>query len=342
MTHKLYDVLGVSPSSSKDDIKKAYKKLAIQMHPDKGGDPEKFKEISHAYSVLSDDEKKNQYDQLGDEGFEQGGMQHHHVNPHDLFEQLFGGGGGFPFGFNVHMGGHGPQRKSNHIHELKISLEDAYRGMQKTMRVNISKLCVNCKEMCHACQGKGHVMDVRRMGFMTQMMQRPCDTCNTTGFTAKGKAGCSLCEGNGKVKEEHKIELHVPPGVESGHAMVFKGLGEQAVQPNEVSGDLVFQVHVMNHSLFQRQGRDLVFSQKMSLKESICGKDVRISHFDGDITFNTLDKFGIVQPNKPYTIRGKGMPGGDMLVLFDIQYPSKTLSAEEKLALQQAFSAISI
>lgn len=341
MTHKYYELLGVSQSSSKDEIKKAYKKLAIQMHPDKGGDPEKFKEVSNAYSVLSDDEKRAQYDQLGDEGFENNGGAPH-MNPHDIFEQFFGGGGGgFPFGFNMHMGPMGPQKRNNHVHEMNISMDDAYHGIKKSVRVNLTKLCPKCKNTCHACQGKGHVMDMRRMGFLTQMMQRQCEACNGCGYVSKGKLGCVECTGTGTLKEDHKLDINIPAGVQSGHAIVFNGLGEQANGANEISGDLVFHIHVQNHPFFQRQGNDLVYTEKITLKESICGKDVKIRHFTGSIDFNSSD-YGVVQPNKPYIIKGKGMPGGDLLVLFNVVYPTKKLSEDERETIEQAMSKASL
>lgn len=334
MTHKLYELLGVPQSSSKDDIKKAYKKLAVQMHPDKGGDPEKFKEISHAYSVLSDDEKRRQYDQLGDDGFENGVPQH--MDPNDIFAQFFGNMGGFPFGFNVDVG---PQKKSNHVHELNISLEDAFKGMHKVVKVNMTKMCKGCKEMCHMCQGKGHVMDMRRMGFLTQMMQRPCDACKTSGYIAKGKTSCSDCKGTGALKEEHKLEINIPAGVDTGHHVAFKGLGEQANSPHEVPGDLIFRIHVQQHHAFRRQGADLIYTTKITLVESICGKDITIPHFAGDIHMN-ISEFGVIQPNKPYIVKGKGMPNGNLLILFEITYPSKKLSREECSSVRDALNKV--
>lgn len=341
MTHKYYDLLGVPQSSSKDDIKKAYKKLAIQMHPDKGGDPEQFKEISHAYSVLSDDEKRSQYDQLGDEGFENGGG-HAHMDPNDIFEQFFGGmGGGFPFGFNMHMGPSGPQKKNSHVHDLNISLEDAYNGIHKSVRVTITKLCPQCRDVCHSCQGKGHIMDMRRMGFFTQMIQRPCDACQASGFVAKGKSSCGECTGSGTLKEDHKLDINIPANVESGHTIIFRGLGEQPNNPGELPGDLVFRVNVQNHPHFVRQGNDLVYTDTISLKETLCGKSIHIEHFSGPIDIDTAE-FGVVQPNKPYIVKGKGMKGGNLLLLFNVQYPDKKLSSTERDDVRVALEKISL
>jgi DnaJ-class molecular chaperone len=336
MTHKLYDVLGVPRGCSKDDLKKAFKRLAVQMHPDKGGDPEKFKELGNAYEVLSDDEKRERYDQLGDEGYDNnggvGGM--HGMDAHSIFEQFFGN---MPFGFHHMDPGHhhpGHQKKSNHMHEMKISLEDAYKGLQKSVKVTLTKICMQCKEQCFACQGKGHVMNMQRMGFLTQMTQRPCATCQTTGFIAKGKQGCKECNGTGSSKEEHKIELNIPAGVRNGHHIVFSGLGEQAIKENDIPGDLVFEIHVAQDANFKRQDNDLVYVVPISLTEAITGKEFTVPHFGGAFDVNSAD-FGIVQADKVYMVKGKGMPGGNLAIIFDVKYPSKKLSLTERMELRK-------
>lgn len=346
MTHKYYEVLGVSRDASKDDIRRAYKKLAVQMHPDKGGDPEKFKELASAYEVLSDDEKRNRYDQLGDDMFNEtngGGGGHGGIDPQSIFEQFFGGHGG-PFGnpFGGHH--HGPARKKNHHHEINISLEDAYRGLNKSIKVSLMKLCKKCKEQCYACQGRGVIMDMRRMGFFTQMMERPCDNCSATGFVAKGKSGCTVCNGNGMVKDEHKLDLTLPAGVATGHVNVFKGLGEQAVGDNEISGDLLFEVRVQPHPVFTRDGNNLVMNVAMSFAESVTGKTIQVPYFGGEFTVDTAESFGIVKPDKPYCVRGKGMPpNGDLLMMFNITYPvSKRLSEAERKDARDLFKKIGL
>jgi DnaJ-class molecular chaperone len=348
MTHKLYDVLGVSQDCSKDDLKRAYKKMAVQHHPDKGGDPEKFKEIANAYDVLMDDQKRQMYDQLGDERFDeaggaQGGGAGPHIDPHSIFEQFFGGAfGGFgdmPGGFNFNMH---QVRKSHHLHQLNISLEDAYKGIQKSIKVSLTKICRSCKEQCYACQGKGHVMDMRRMGFFTQMSQRPCDVCNAAGYVAKGKNNCKECSGSGVVKEDHKIELNIPAGVSSGHHMVFKGLGEQAVGDNEVSGDLVFEVAVGNHPVFQREGADLSMTIPLTFVESVVGKEVNVPHFSGDFVLNTQE-FGVINPTKTYIVKGKGMSlGGNLIVKFTISYPTKRIGDGDREKVAEMFKGLGI
>lgn len=341
MTHKFYDVLGVSQDASAEEIKKAYRKLAIQYHPDKGGDQEKFKEVSNAYSILSDDEKRRRYDQVGDEGFREGGMEDGGVgmNPHDLFEQLFrGAGGGFPFhfdfGFDPHVQQRGPSKRKDHLHHIKIALADAYHGCTKTLRVGLKKPCAYCRSQCYTCQGRGSITDMRRMGFMTQMVSRPCDRCNATGAICKG---CDSCGKSGFTTEEKKLEAKIPPGVQSGHRFVIPGCGEQACTENEVSGDLIMEVVVQPDPQFQRQGNDLIYTVKLTLAESIIGKVVNIPLFGETITLS-LEEYGIIQPQKTYIIPGKGMSGGNLVLVFAIEYPKNSLTKEHRESLKRVFT----
>lgn len=344
MSWKHYETLGIPKGSSKEDIKKAYKKLAVQNHPDKGGDPEKFKEISNAYQVLSDDDKRDRYDQLGDDGFNEmsgGNDGFHGMDPRHIFEQMFGGGmGGMPFHFDFGFGGapHGPIKKKNHLHPIRITLADAYHGIHKTIRVSVQRNCKKCREMCHNCQGRGQVTDMRRMGFITQMMQRPCDRCQGSGSTSKG---CNDCERQGTYREEKKLELHIPNGVHSGHKILFEGLGEQSLNDDEIAGDLVFEIHVVPHEHFQRSGDDLMYNTTMSFAESIVGKTITIPHFGGNVDIATHE-LGIIQPNKPYVIPGKGMPNGNLVITFHIKYPINKLSAEHRTKMKDLLSEISI
>lgn len=331
MTHKLYDTLGLSRDASEGDIKKAYRKMAMENHPDKGGDPEKFKEVSNAYAVLSDAEKRRNYDQLGDAGLEHGGggAPGPDINVHELFAQMFGGmGGGFgmPFGggfeFHTHQG---PARRGNVIHNVNISLSDVYFGLKKTIKINLVKTCFKCQRQCDMCQGRGQITDMRRVGFITHMMQRPCDPCRGSGFISSGK--CGHCT-DGKKNEERKVELDIPRGIQSGYQLVVEGCGEQAKMPNEVPGDLIVLVNVQEHAAFERRDADLLCTLPISFKESVCGSVVKIPHFAGEFAIDTA-KYTIIQPDKKYIIEGKGLPRdahgrafGNLVLQFAIKYPS--------------------
>jgi molecular chaperone DnaJ len=202
-THKLYEDLEISKDASAEDIKKAYRNLARKYHPDKGGDSEKFKAISNAYHVLGNEEARQRYDSMGDEMFfangnagadgpggGAGGFPMNGFDAFSMFEELFGGRGGGGSGFNPFGGGGGHQQTSNrkckdHRHIWQLTLDEAYKGMKKTLKVVITKNCMGCMVSCYACQGRGQVTDLIRNGFITQMMTRKCGTCNGSGMECK-------------------------------------------------------------------------------------------------------------------------------------------------------------
>ncbi len=345
-TFQLYEELGLQKGASADEIKKAYRKLALSTHPDRGGDPEKFKKISNAYQILSDDQKRNVYDQVGDEHFNEQnvGMQHPMggmgIDPETLFQNIFSQ---FDFGANFSSAPPRPKKRNDHLHHIRLSLADAYHGVHKTIRISLQKACLSssCSQTCFACQGRGSVTDMRRMGFMTQMMTRACDACGATGKIQKAKEGCTECRGKGKYQHDITYDLHIPPAVSTGHRIVCQGFGEQPQVAGEIPGDLIFEIVLHADPNFQRQGNDLVFTTKMTFKESILGKQITIPHFGGQFEIHTAD-FGIVQPNKPYILRGKGMTAdSNMIVVCNIDYPSTPLSQEERTHLQTAFSHLS-
>lgn len=355
---KFYDVLGVSQNASKDEIKRAYKKAAVQHHPDKGGDATKFKEIGEAYAVLSDDDKRNQYNQIGDAGWEAGGGRGGGGNPFgnmdasDIFRDLFGFGGGMPPGFNPFGGGFNPfgggeqhhrQQKANNAHHaIRISLKDAYTGLQKPLKVSLKKLCLSCKENCHQCQGRGMIQEMIRTGMFTQIMTRPCNSCNGSGKVSKPKTSCGNCKGVGETTEEHMLTLNIPKGVQSGHKLHFPNMGEQPIQEGQSAGDLILEIQVEEHPEFKRHGDELHYEHNISLVDSIIGKMITIQHIMSEFKVDTSD-LGIVQPNKKYIINGKGMPNGtdsfgNLILTFKIEYPKEKLSIPIRNELKELFT----
>lgn len=357
MSWKLYEQLGVPKSASKEDIKKAYKKKALETHPDRGGDPEEFKQVNHAYTVLQEDDTRRRYDQLGDEGFEasggvSGGSGGPQMNPNDIFQQFFGQG----FNFNFHGGGGGggggggpeqPTRRNNHRHVFKIDMREAFFGAKKGIRLVLHKTCIRCCERCYACQGRGQITEMHRMGFFTQMMTRSCGTCRGSGNVTKAKEGCGECNGAGKYNQEKIVELTVPPGVDTGHVIVFEGLGEQPTCQGETPGDLHIEIFVQPHEQFTRQNNDLYMRVPVSFRDSIIGTSIRIPHFTGDFQVETLE-LGILQPAKQYVIKGKGMPlrdkkdNGNLVLQFEIQYPATRLTAESAAKLGEELKNLGI
>jgi DnaJ-class molecular chaperone len=306
-----YSALKLDRGASESDIKKAYRKLVLQTHPDKGGDPEQFKKIQGAYDILSDPQKRQNFDQFGNaDGPQMGGGGFPGGFPADIFSQMFGGGGS-PFGFQTK----GPVRRPNHDSEVHISLEEAYFGVSKNLRLTLSKPCMACRVKCPACfgQGKIHI----QMGPMA--IQQPCPTCQGQGAA---RTGCGECSRTGMKSEVLNLELKIPQGIENGGTVVCHGLGEQPHHPGEEAGDLVFHIKVKEHPEFMRQGNDLIWNPKISFVDSVNGKNISIPHFDGSIDINTSD-WGVIDPREDYIIPGKGFKGGKLRVMFNVIYPKK-------------------
>jgi DnaJ-class molecular chaperone len=301
----MYEVLGLTKDASPDDVKKAYRKLAREHHPDKGGDPEKFKKVQEAYEVLSDPQKRQNFDQFGTAEGPPPGMPGF---PQDIFAQMFGGAFG---------GSQGPPKCRNFEHELKISLEDAYRGITKNLRVNLDKTCFTCKNKCAQCRGRGHIS--QQVGPM--VFNQPCGACRGEGGVSRG---CSACK-DGRKRELLNLELKIPKGIDNGATMVGHGLGEQPKNPGDNPGDILFNIKIEDHPEFMRQGGDLIWYTKISFEDSVNGKIVKIPHFDGPITIDTAD-WGVLDPREDYIIPGKGFNNtGRLRVSFNIIYPNSKI-----------------
>lgn len=287
-----YEVLGISREATIEEVKKSYRKLAMVHHPDKpGGNTDKFKEIQTAYEILSDPEKRQNFDQFGDpDGQPQGG---------------FSGFPGFPGGFP------GQQiKRADTIHPVSLTLLEAYHGCTKKFRVPIKRVCGQCKQHCQMCGGQGMI----QMFIVTQM----CPACHGSGGSSRG---CGQCNYKGFTTESSTITFNIPAGVEHGQKMVARGLGEQAIGRSDISGDFVLQIEIKDHPVFLRDGNNLVILKKISFRESIEGTKVDVPHFLGSFTVDTKS-WGILDPRKNYVIPGKGMRNGDLHIGFDIEYPA--------------------
>ena len=247
-------------SASSAEIKKAYRKLAVKHHPDKGGDPEKFKNITEAFECLSDDEKRELYDEGGKEALEGGGGG----GGGDIFSQMFGGGG-------RGRGGGGGEKKGKSVsHTLKVSLEEVYNGGVRKLRLGrvvIDKEKGVSKCPNPDCQG-GMVIKMIRMGPMIQQVQQPCNQpgCQK-GFVCVRK----------NVKEV--LEVHIPRGAGDGHKLTFYEMGDEI--PDGAAGDVHIVLDVQEHADFKRKGCDLFLKRKISLVEALCGFQMEIAHLDG-------------------------------------------------------------
>uniref|UniRef100_G3PHC6 DnaJ heat shock protein family (Hsp40) member A2b n=1 Tax=Gasterosteus aculeatus aculeatus TaxID=481459 RepID=G3PHC6_GASAC len=322
---KLYDILGVSPSASENELKK-------------------FKEISFAYEVLTNPEKKELYDRYGEQGLREGGGGGPGMD--DIFSHIFGGG---LFGF---MGGQGRGRNGGRrrgedmVHPLKVSLEDVYNG--KTTKLQLSKnvLCAACNgqggkagavQKCVACRGRGMRIMIRQLApGMVQQMQSVCTDCNGEGEVINEKDRCRKCEGHKVCKETKLLEVHVDKGMRHGQKITFSGEADQA--PGVEPGDIVLVLQEKEHEEFRRDGSDLHMVQRIGLVEALCGFQMTVAHLDGRQLLVKYPPGKVIEPGSIRMVKGEGMPQyrnpfekGDLYIKFDVQFPENNWISPEKL-----------
>mmetsp|Transcript_11504 Transcript_11504/g.26662 ORF Transcript_11504/g.26662 Transcript_11504/m.26662 type:complete len:514 (-) Transcript_11504:125-1666(-) len=257
-TTKFYKLLEVEKSATEPEIKKAYRKLAVKHHPDKGGDPEKFKEITRAYEVLSDSDKRSRYDQFGEEGLDGDGGG----DPTDIFESFFGGGGG------RRGGGRQRQKTKDVVQPLKVTLEQMYNGATKKMA--ITRQVIDKKkgvQTCTACDGRGVKIEVIRMGPMIQQMQSSCNQCGGQGKSFR------------TAQEREVLEVHIQKGSPDNHKVPFRGMADE--HPDADTGDVIFVLKEQEHEVFKRKGADLFVEKDIALVEALCGFEMELTHLDG-------------------------------------------------------------
>lgn len=343
MSDNYYDILGVQRDATEDEIKRAYRKLALKTHPDKnGGDDTMFKKINVAYETLSDSDKRHVYDnpnQMPDFG---GGF-HGGFPGGDIFDQLFRGMGGMNINVNINGQNHrGPTKRGNHLHRIAINLKDVHTGIIKTLKLKLNKVCFDCKTNCNNCNGKGVTIRLQQTGPFVQQIQSQCNICNGSGSINKNNTNCTRCNGTSTCIDEETIKVEIPKGSSSGYKIVFEKMGEQEQKQGEQPGDLIIEVIVEEDPYFTRDNNNLVFKSKISLAETFIGKDVIVPHFDEHIRVNT-NIFGIINPNKKYHIKGKGLCGeGDLVFVFEIVYPEKVLDSYDRDSLKNVFKNLGI
>ncbi len=305
-----YDILGVDKSSSKEEIKKAYRTTAFKYHPDKNPEnkqaEDKFKEASEAYSVLSDDKKKGNYDQFGHAASEGGGQGFGGFDTSsfsDIFENFFGDFAGSS------SRGSGGNRGNDLRYDLTISLEDAYKGLEKKIEYTTYKKCSDCKGSgaepgsrpikCDYCGGNGKIRSSQ--GFFT--VQQTCPQCSGHGETI-GKA-CKKCKGNGKVQSNESVSVKIPKGVDDGTRIRLSGKGEAGTK-GSASGDLYLFISVQNHSLFKRSEENLFFELPITFTDAALGTTIEVPCIDGSKTKVKIPEG--TQYGKQLRLKDKGMP----------------------------------
>ncbi|EPQ58749.1 hypothetical protein GLOTRDRAFT_35434, partial [Gloeophyllum trabeum ATCC 11539] len=327
---KYYDLLEVPEDASEADLKKAYRKKALRLHPDKGGDPELFKEVTHAYEVLSDPQKRSIYDARGEAGLsESGGMGG--MDPQDLFSQLFGGGGFFGGGPSRSSG---PRKSKDLVHRVHVSLEDLYKGKTTKLALTRNIICAKCggkggKEgavrQCGTCSGRGVKITLRQMGPMIQQLQQPCDECSGTGEIINHKDRCKTCNGRKTVSEKKMLEVHIDKGMRGGQTITFRGESDQA--PGVVPGDVIIVVEEKPHDRFRRQENNLFTEVELDLLTALGGGQFAIKHLDDRALVVNLVPGEVIKHDQMKVIPGQGMPSlrhheyGDLFIKFSIVFP---------------------
>ena len=351
-----YEVLGVSKDADDAAIKKAYRALAKKYHPDMNpGDAEaekKFKEASEAYAVLSDAEKRRQYDQFGHAAFEGGaggaggfgGFDFNGADFGDIFGDIFGdlfGGGGRRGG----RANNGPMKGANIRKSIRITFEEAVFGCKKELEVILKDPCTTCggtgakpgtsPETCPKCGGKGQVVYTSQSFFGTVQNVQTCPNCGGSGKVIKEK--CTSCSGTGYTSSKKKIEVTIPAGIDNGQSVRIREKGEPGTNGGP-RGDLLVEVNVSRHPIFQRQDMHIFSIVPISFAQAALGGDVKIQTVDGAVIYNV--KPGTKTDTK-VRLKGKGVPSlrnsavrGDHYVTLVIQTPEK-LSAEAKEALRR-------
>jgi molecular chaperone DnaJ len=359
--HDYYEVLGVSRNASPKEIEEAYRKLAVQNHPDrvppekKNEAREKFKEISEAYAVLSDANKRKQYDLYGHAGIDSAYSQEDLLRGAD-FGSVFrgaGGGGLFEDLFSDLFGAgraerSGPQRGADIEMAVQITLEEAYAGVEKSLSFYHTIPCTVChgsgtrpgtsRRVCQKCKGHGHIGYQRGFFQYTEV----CSRCRGKGSVVENP--CEKCGGHGKVKHEERISLKVPPGVDNGTSIRVKGKGE-AGEDGGASGDLYVVIRIAPHPRFNRQGDDLIAKVDVPYPVAVLGGTVDVPTIDGSAVAMTIPPG--TPANKVFRLRGKGMPDlhsgqrGDLYAEVVIAVPGR-LNERQKQALREYGRALGL
>lgn len=347
MAKDYYGTLGVDKRATADEIKKAYRKLAMKWHPDQNKDnaeaEEKFKEINEAYDVLKDEQKRAAYDQYGEAAFQQGGG-----GPRpggfpggagafsDIFEDMFGDIMG-----RTGRGRSGPSRGQDMQYTLEINLEDAYKGKEETLQMPVNESCDECggsgaksgtgEENCTACNGQGRLR--MQQGFFT--IEKPCATCKGAGKIIKEP--CGKCGGGGRIRKEKSLRIKIPPGVETGRRIRLAGEGEAGTRGG-VNGDLYILLAVRPHKFFHREAANLYCRVPVQMTTAALGGEFEVPTIDGKRTKVKIPAG--TQTGQQFRLKGKGMPilkseaTGDMFIEVAVETPVN-LSPKQKELLKQ-------
>jgi len=347
-----YDVLGVKRGATKEEIKAAYRKLALQYHPDRNKDAgaeERFKQISEAYAVLSDDDKRKQYDTFGREGvYQRYGSEEDIFRGTDFSDVFrgtgFGGFGGFDDIFSQLFGGGGagrraPRRGNDVSLRVQMRLEDVAHDSAREIEIPRSESCPVCggsgaspgtsPRTCPQCGGTGQIQRTQSAGFARFIRVETCGKCGGSGTVIENP--CKECKGRGTVRRTRKLRVEIPAGVDDGHTLRLRGEGEAGPRGSP-NGDLYVIINIPEHPIFKRRDADLYVETRVSAVEAMLGTEVRVPTLQGDVK---LEIPSGTQPGATFRIKGKGLPRlgrygtGDEFVIADVFIP-RSLSGKQK------------
>lgn len=343
-----YEVLGLQKGASDDEIKRAFRKLAMKYHPDRNpGDKEaeeKFKELNEAYQVLTDAEKKAQYDQFGHAGVDgqgfggfNGGFDFSEMGGFgDIFETFFGGG----FGGGSARRKNAPQRGADLEYNLTITFEEAVFGVEKEISITRSENCESCKgtgakagttaKTCSKCSGSGQIRVQRQTPLGSFVSTTTCDACGGKGQTVD--TPCPDCKGKGKNRKNRKITINIPAGVDSGNILPLRGQGEHGANGGP-AGDLYIRINVTPSKTFKRNGVDVYYDYTISMAKATLGAEITVPTVDGNVKYTVPAG---TQPGTRFRLKGKGVPRvnasgrGDQYVNIIVDIPKNLSKAQEE------------
>lgn len=345
MGRDYYQILGVEKKASKEEIKKAFRKLAHKYHPDKkGGDEEKFKEASEAYSVLSDDRKRAEYDAYGRtfsganggagaggfdfSGFQGQGFDFQDFDLGDIFGDFFGGGREVKRGRDISI-------------DVEIDFKDSVFGTKRKVLLTKTSFCSQCSgsgakagtemKACETCSGSGKVNETRNSIFGAFSTVRPCAVCHGEGQVPKDP--CQKCHGEGVVNEQEEISVQIPAGIENGQMIRLSEMGEAVARG--VPGDLYVKIHVKDHPVFKKQGENIAMNLNVKLTDALLGAEYRIDTLDGPLKLKIPEntRFGDILrvKGKGVALNSAGTKRGDLLIKIEIDLPKKLSRKAKKL-----------